>query len=204
MNMIRVSQHCIPVMASLEVRSRARRAVFVLSLVNAVTLCIFRRRATSFFNHSDMATRAKTRRPVVAPEKRAEAGKKATAVSEGDITKRLASTLTISKAKGARNGAATEHSGAQKPTQDKRVSAMRAVNAASQGLTSVMKTGWKAPRAEPSAQKSTAARHEAFGLAASARMALADLRVLSPGDVDVERAAISVAGKLLSLDMVSC
>ena len=151
-----------------------------------------------------MATRSKTRRAAVAQEKRAETGRKAAAVSEGDITKRLASTLTISKAKGARNGAATEHSGAQKSSQDKRVSAMRAVNAASQGLTSVMKTGWKAPRAEPSAPKSTAARHEAFGLAASARTALADLRVLSPGDVDVERAAISVAGKLLSLDMVSC
>ena len=152
-----------------------------------------------------MATRSKTRRAAVAQEKRAETGRKAAAVSEGDITKRLASTLTISKAKGARNGAATEHSGAgaQKSSQDKRVSAMRAVNAASQGLTSVIKTGWKAPRAEPSAQKSTAARHEAFGLAASARTALGDLRVLSPGDVDVERAAISVAGKLLSLDMVS-
>lgn len=151
-----------------------------------------------------MATRAKARRPVAAPEKRAEAGRKAAPVSAGDITNRLASTLTISKAKGARKGAATEHSGAPKSTQDKRVSAMCAVNAASQGLTSVMKSGWKAPRTEPSAKKSTAATHEAFDLAASARTTLGDLRVLSPGDVDVERAAISVAGKLLSLDMVSC
>ena len=147
-----------------------------------------------------MATRAKARRPVVAPEKQTEAGRKAAAVSAN----RLASTRTISKAKSARNGAATEHSGAPESTQDKRVSAMRAVNAASQGLTSVMKSGWKAPRAEPSAKKSTAATHEAFDLATSARTTLGDLRVLSPGDVDVERAAISVAGKLLSLDMVSC
>ena len=150
-----------------------------------------------------MATRAKARRPVVAPEKRAGAGRKAAPVSAGDIANTLASTLTISKAKGARNGAATEHSEAPKSTQDKRVAAMRAVNAASQGLTSVMKSGWKAPRAEPSAKKSTATTHEAFDLAASARTTLGDLRVLSPGDVDVERAAISVAGKLLSLDMVS-
>jgi separase len=157
-----------------------------------------------FSNLSDMATRARTRRPVVAPEKQAEAGKKAAAVPAGDLTKKFASTLTISKAKSARHGAATEPSGAPKSTQDKRVSAMRAVNAASQGLTSVMKSGWKAPRMEPSAKKSTAATHEAFDLAASARTALGDLRVLSPGDVDVERAAISVAGKLLSLDMVSC
>jgi hypothetical protein len=79
----------------------------------------------------------------------------------------------------------------ENPTQDKRVSAMRAVNAALQGLTSVMKPGWKAPPAEPSAQMSTAARHEAFGLAASvsSRTALGDLRVLPLGDGDVEMAA---------------
>ncbi len=155
--------------------------------------------------HFDMATRAKTRRPLVASEKQANVGKKkAATVSTGDITNGLASTLTISKAKGARNGAVTERSEAPKSTQDRRVSAMRAVNAASQGLTAVMKSGWKAPRAQPSATKSTATTHEAFDLVASARTALGDLRVLSPGDVDVERAAISVAGKLLSLDMVSC
>ena len=82
---------------------------------------------------------------------------------------------------------------------------MRAVNSASQRLTAVMKSGWKAPNVDPSRKKSTtAALHEAFGLATAARGALGDLRVISPGDVDVERAAISVVGKLLSLDMVSC
>jgi separase len=80
---------------------------------------------------------------------------------------------------------------------------MRAVNAASQGLAAVMKSGWKAPSVEPSMKKSTTTRHEAFGLATSARRALEDLRVISSGGIDVERAAISVAGKLLSLDMVS-
>ena len=80
---------------------------------------------------------------------------------------------------------------------------MRAVNTASQGLTVVMKSGWKAPSVEPSRKTSTTALHETFDLATSARSALGDLRVISPGDVDVERAAISVAGKLLSLDMVS-
>jgi separase len=153
--------------------------------------------------HSDMTTRAKTKRPGVASQKQADVGKKAAAVSTGAITNRLASAATTSKAKGARNGAATEHSGGPKSTQDKRVTAMRAVNAASQGLTAVITSGWKAPRAEPSMKKSTATSHEAFDLAASARTALGDLRVALPGDVDVERAAISVAGKLLSLDMVS-
>jgi separase len=151
--------------------------------------------------HFDMATRAKTRRPIVAPQKKADVGKRAATVSRGDLANEPSSTATTSKMKGV---AATEHSGAPKFTQDKRVSAMRAVNAASQGLTTVMKSGWKAPRTEPSAKKSTTTAHEAFDLAVSARTVLGDLRVLLPGDVDVERAAISVAGKLLSLDMVSC
>jgi len=81
---------------------------------------------------------------------------------------------------------------------------MRAINGASQGLTAVVKSGWKAPSVEPSRKKPTTAQYEAFGLATSARSALGDLRVISPEDVDVERAAISVVGKLLSLDMVSC
>lgn len=146
-----------------------------------------------------MATRAKSRRTVVAPTKRVSAKEKAASVSTDDVTRRLASTLTISNTKST----GMEHSRAPESIQDKRISVMRAVNAASQGLAAVMKSGWKAPSIEPSMKKSTAARHEAFGLATSARRALEDLRVISPGDVDVERAAISVAGKLLSLDMVS-
>ena len=147
----------------------------------------------------DMTTRAKTRRAVV-PTKKGSAREKAASISTDDVTHRLASALTISNTKGV----GTEHSRAPESIQDRRISVMRTVNAASQGLTAVMKSGWKAPSVEPSKKKSSATRHEAFGLAASARSALGDLRVVSPGDIDVERAAISVAGKLLSLDMVSC
>ena len=150
-----------------------------------------------------MATRAKATRPLTAPTQKAVVGGKAAVVSTEDITKRLAST-TISKAKGARNGAATGYSETPKSPQEKRISAMRAVNGASQGLSAVMKSGWKALGVEPTVKKSAATPHGAFGLAASARTALGDLRVSSLADVDVERAAISVAGKLLSLEMVSC
>lgn len=146
-----------------------------------------------------MATRAKTRQKPIAPKKKTSAKEKATSVSADDVTRRLAS-ITISNAKGV----GAEYSGAPESIQDRRISIMRAVNSASQGLTVVMKSGWKAPSVEPSRKKSTTALHEAFGLATSARSALGDLRVISPGDVDVERAAISVVGKLLSLDMVSC
>jgi separase len=144
-----------------------------------------------------MATRAKTRRTLVVPTKKGSVKEKAASVSTEDVTHRLASTLTISNAKGV--GA-----GGPESIQDRRISVMRAVNGASQGLTAVVKSGWKAPSVELSMKKSTATRHEAFSLAASARSALGDLRAISPGDVDVERAAISVAGKLLSIDMVSC
>jgi len=147
-----------------------------------------------------MATRGKTRQKPIAPAKKASAREKAVSVSAGDVTRRLASTLTISNAKGT----GTEYSGAPESIQDRRISIMRAVNNASQGLTAVMKSGWKAPSVEPFGKKSITALQEASGLATSARSGLGDLRVISPGDVDVERAANSVVGKLLSLDMVSC
>ena len=143
-----------------------------------------------------MATKGKTRRPPVAAAKNSTVKGKVPAVSTEDISRELASTLTISKAKSTRNGAT------RVPTPERRVLAMRTVNGASQGLSTVMKTGWKAPGEDLAVKKSAANTHEAFGLATSARAALGDLRAISPGDVDVERAAITVAGKLLSLDMV--
>ncbi|KAI0250615.1 hypothetical protein BJV78DRAFT_542351 [Lactifluus subvellereus] len=153
-----------------------------------------------------MATRAKARRPAAASVKKSVKGGMAAAVPTEELTHGLASALAglaISKAKGARNGVAEAHSETPKSTQDNRVSAMRVVNGASQGLTTVMKSGWKAPSTGTTAKKSATPAHEAFGLAASARAALKELRASSPGDVDVERAAVSVAGKLLSLDMYS-
>jgi separase len=151
-----------------------------------------------------MATRAKTRRTLVVPTKKVIVGKKVDSVSTDDVTHRLASTLTQALTISNAKGVGTEHSGVPESIQDRRISVMRTVNGASQGLTAVMKSGWKAPSVEHPTKRPTAALHEAFGLSASARSALGDLRVISPGDADVERAAISVAGKLLSLDMVSC
>jgi separase len=143
-----------------------------------------------------MATKAKTRRAPVASAKKSTVKGKAPTVSTEEISQQLVSALTISKAKSTRNGVTPA------PTPERRVVAMRTVNGASQGLSSVMKTGWKAPGDDPTVKKPTANTPEAFRLATSARTALEDLRAISPGDVDVERAAIAVAGKLLSLDMV--
>ncbi|KAH9171315.1 peptidase family C50-domain-containing protein [Lactarius sanguifluus] len=142
-----------------------------------------------------MATKPKTRRPPVASEKKSTVKGKVPTVSTEEISHKLASTLIISKAKSTRNGVTPV------PTPEKRILAMRTVNGVSQSLSTVMKTGWKAPSEDPPVKKVVANTHEAFGLATSARAALEDLRAISPGDVDVERAAVTVAGKLLSLDM---
>ncbi|KAI0298727.1 peptidase family C50-domain-containing protein [Multifurca ochricompacta] len=150
-----------------------------------------------------MATSAKARRPISAPEKRSTSKGKAAIDSAGKITHELAVTHSISKAQGPRKGTATEPSRTLESTQEKRTFAMRAVNSASQGLTTVIKSGWKALSPENSVKRSAKAVHEAFGMATSARVALEDLRSISPGDMDVERAGVSVAGKLLSLDMYS-
>jgi separase len=143
-----------------------------------------------------MATKAKMRRLPAASAKKTTVKGKAPAVSTEEIADQLASTLTISKAKSTRNGVT------RVPTPERRILGMRTVNGVSQGLSTVMKTSWKAPSEDPAVKKSSAGTHEAFGLATSARTSLGELRAISPGDVDVERAAITVAGKLLNLDMV--
>jgi len=146
--------------------------------------------------HRLYGDKAKARRIPIASAKKPTVKGKASAVTTEDLSHRLASALTITKAKGTRNGVTPES------TPERRVLAMRTVNNSSQGLSTVMKTGWKCPSEEPITKKAGANKHEAFSLATSARAALEDLRTISPGGVDVERAAIVVAGKLLSLDMV--
>ncbi|KAI0266095.1 peptidase family C50-domain-containing protein [Gloeopeniophorella convolvens] len=149
-----------------------------------------------------MPAKVTTRRPVAAPTRQAAAkGRTPAAASTDELASQLASKLTVSKAKTTRSTAKRDAPDAPKTPQERRVSAMRSVNAASQGLGAVVKTGWKAPSEVPPTKKPAAAPHEAFGLATSARIALEELRGISPGDVDVERAAISIAGKLLGLDM---
>src|SRR5258708_4122951 len=131
-----------------------------------------------------MATKVKTRRPPVASAKKSTVKGKAPTVSTEEISRELAS-VTISKAKSIRNGVAPV------PTPERRVLAMRTGNGAAQGFSKVMKAGGKPPSEAPAAKKPAANTHEAFGLATSARTALEDLRAISPGDVDVERAAIA-------------
>lgn len=103
--------------------------------------------------------------------------------------------LTISKPK---------MKGKEKATpspEEQRVTAMRAVNSASQELSSVVQSGWRRSSDAPSLKKSSAfVSANASATLASKHLAL--LREISPGDLDIERAAGSVLGKLVALEMV--
>ncbi|CAK5264934.1 unnamed protein product, partial [Mycena citricolor] len=83
--------------------------------------------------------------------------------------------------------------------EDRRLGAMRAVNQASQSLSVLVQSGWKyTSDAGGAAQKKSAAAS-----AADVARHLATLRELSDADamLDVERAAGSLSGKLVALEM---
>lgn len=73
---------------------------------------------------------------------------------------------------------------------------MRAVNAALQTLSNVYQSGWKKSTGGASSKTTVVSS------AAEAAKYLGILRRTSPGDLDVERAALSVVGKLMALEMV--
>jgi separase len=78
---------------------------------------------------------------------------------------------------------------------------MRSVNSASQALSTVIQSGWKhSGIAHP---KPSSTLLSVTSAAASAAKHLALLRTMRPNDLDVERAAMSVLTKLVSLEMVS-
>ena len=104
-------------------------------------------------------------------------------------------------------------------TGEDKVAAMRAVNAASQRLSVLVQgrckvdsvTGSGAAKKPASGSGSGLGsgkgngngQKEADSAAREAAKSLRELRVLCPGDLDVERAASCVVGKLIGLEMVS-
>ena len=78
---------------------------------------------------------------------------------------------------------------------------MRAVNTAMQSLTALAQTGWKKSKTE-STSTWRSRNAEANTLAATSRDHLATLRGLDGATVEIERAALSIVGKLVSVDMV--
>ena len=76
-------------------------------------------------------------------------------------------------------------------------SAMLSVNAASQELSNVIQSGWK-----KSSSSSKATLQTTTSSASASVKHVAILRNLCPDDVDVERAAASILGKLVALELV--
>ncbi|KAG6866774.1 hypothetical protein C0991_011433 [Blastosporella zonata] len=107
-------------------------------------------------------------------------------ISVDKLAEQLTSGLVISDAKGKRKAANLSD-------EQIRLESMRAVNSASQSLSSAINSGWKKSSGKTSSTVASAA--------AAAAKHLTILRQNGSGDLDVERAAMSVLGKLVSLEM---
>jgi separase len=113
-------------------------------------------------------------------------------VTAEQLANELATKLTI----GNVNGKGKEKEKAEEG--ETKLLSMRSVNAASQVLTQVVQSGWK--KSSPDASKTTLS--SVSSSASAAAKGLSNLRKICPGDLDVERAASSVLGKLIALEMV--
>lgn len=123
-------------------------------------------------------------------------GKPSRTASVDQLADAIATQLTISDGK---KGKQKE----QIPSnEEKLVASMRAVNAASQVLSDLVQSGWK--RTAETTQLKKGSVSIAVDAAESASKHLAILRSLSPSDINVERAAISLLGKFMTLEMVRC
>ncbi|KAF8075942.1 cysteine peptidase C50 [Lyophyllum atratum] len=107
-------------------------------------------------------------------------------VSVDKLAEQLTSGLTITDAKGKQKALVLSE-------EQVRLESMRAVNSASQALSAAVQSGWK----KSSGKQSPAAA----SATSSAAKHLAVLRKVSSGDINVERAAMSVLGKLVALEM---
>ncbi|TFK18247.1 hypothetical protein FA15DRAFT_760707 [Coprinopsis marcescibilis] len=125
-----------------------------------------------------------------------EASTIANGMSPDQLADALASKLTL---KSKPTSSRTAVDATKVPKVDK-VSAMRALNAAMQSLSDLMRAGWK----KSTTDTSTAWRSknaEANSIVSRCSEQLSVLRRLDSGNIDVERAALAIVGKLLSLDM---
>ncbi|TFY82545.1 hypothetical protein EWM64_g1469 [Hericium alpestre] len=141
-----------------------------------------------------MPPRTTTAKPTQTTTKRPQLRSKPTQVSPDELADKLATGLTISKGKAKQNVTI-------ETSEERRVAAMRAVNAALQGLSSLVQSGWKASTAKPPIVRNAAGSTGAAAHATSARTFLKNLRTMTPEDLDVEKAALSVVGKLIVLEL---
>lgn len=111
--------------------------------------------------------------------------------SSEDLATTLETKLTISDAKGKSKAKTT-----QPTVEERRINAMRDINATSRSLSAVL---------DSASQRTSSVKYDdtsIFESVSTAKSALQMLRKLSPGEMDIERAASSIVGKLVSLEMV--
>lgn len=110
-----------------------------------------------------------------------------------ELTHQLASKLTISKSK------EKQKETPDTPPQYDPNTSMRLVNAASQKLSALVKTGWTAAKEGGFSKQG----QEAMTCAGNIKKNLDALRkTVTPSPLDLERAALSAVGKLLALQLV--
>ena len=110
-----------------------------------------------------------------------------------DLTRQLSSKLTISKSKEKQKATSDP------PLQDNPNVNMRTVNVASQKLSALMHTGWSATKDNGISKQ----RQEAVTCAMNIKKNLNTLRrAAASSPLDLERAALSAVGKLLTLQLV--
>ncbi|KAJ3827682.1 cysteine peptidase C50 [Lentinula raphanica] len=115
--------------------------------------------------------------------------------SEPDfLAAQLARTLTIKDP--------TTSKGKQKAIfpEEKKLDSMRMVNGASQQLSDLAQSGWK-KSSEAGNKRKSESETKALEASSTAARHLAFLRSTSNGDLNVERAAISIVGKLVALEL---
>ena len=149
---------------------------------------------------SDGTTAIKTARRTVSTASSARPAKSMTrSKTEESLVTELQDKLTLQSQENER--------GRTKSTRDEDcVDAMRAINAVSKALSAIISSGWKA-NAATDTPRGRSIKATSTGLSVSehctnARRRLQLLRELKPGDLDIERATVNLAGKLNTLETV--
>lgn len=109
--------------------------------------------------------------------------------SPDELATTLATKLTLTESKGK----------AKASGEEARNQAMRDVNSASKSFSAAIELGWKHSYTKKASKPSSSTLSSA---AFHAAQSLSILRRLSPGDIDIERAASSLIGKLVALELV--
>lgn len=97
-----------------------------------------------------------------------------------------------------KKGKQRQASDSESSPEARKVQAMKAVNASSQSLSKFAQSGWK--RSKPSRGTSLSDVKKCI---TEATKALTYLRGLDEGNLDIEKSASSLVGKLISMEMVS-